>query len=212
MLDILAKYDRLNLVDVGFHLGHHTEDFAKKVAPLGKYLYCVGIDPIDYGHEGKCNAFIQKAISTKTGHRKFNTYSEPGCNSLNEMLLDNKFQRPQEIKKTGEIEVECVTLSSILDYFCFDVVHFLKIDAQGNDRDVIESGESWLDRCLFVQLETCVAKTLDTMMYENQNTRDSDIEYMLSKGFELYEEWDHSAESCPEADLIFFNRRLHGIN
>jgi len=211
ILPFLEKYDSLYILDLGHHKGDWSHDFSQKIAPLNKFIYCVGIDPIDYD-TGACNLFIQKAISTEVGTRKFNTYSEPGCNSLNEMLLDNKFQRPQEINKTGEIEVECDTLTNVLNFLQPEIVHYLKIDAQGNDRNVIESGKEWLDSILFVQMETCVAKTFDTLMYENQNTRDSDIEYMLSKGFELFDEWDHSAVSCPEADLIFFNRKLYGRN
>lgn len=208
MLDLLKKYDRINFVDVGHHKGHAAEDFSKKVSPLGKYIYCVGIDPIDHGSPMN-NLFIQKAVSTKDGIRKFHLYNEEGCNSLNEMLLENKFQRPQHIEKTGETEVVCAKLSSILRELNFEIVHYLKIDAQGNDRDVLESAEDWLQKCLFVQIETCVAKSTEELMYKNQNTRDSDIEYMKSKGFELFEEWDHSADSCPEADLIFFNPRLY---
>jgi len=209
MLEFLQKYPSLYAVDIGAHRGHWAMDFSKKVAPLNKYLYVLAIDPIDY-NTGLHNKYIQAAISTKTGKRKFYTYSEPGCNSLNEMLLDNKFQRPQEIKKTGEIEVPCVTLASILDHLQPEMIHMLKVDAQGNDADCVKSAGDWLSKCLFIQMETCVAKTADTLMYENQNTRDSDIEYMLSQGFELFDEWDHSAVSCPESDLIFFNRKLYG--
>lgn len=208
MLDFLKKYKSLYIVDLGHHRGHFIGDFVKKTESLNLPLYCLAIDPIDY-NTGLNNKFIQTAISTKTGKRKFYTYSEPGCNSLNEMLLDNKFQRPQEIKKTGEIEVPCVTLASILDHLKPKLIHYLKVDAQGNDADCVKSAGEWLDKCLFIQMETCVAKTSDTLMYKNQNTRDSDIEYMLSKGFELFDEWDHSAISCPEADLIFFNRKLY---
>lgn len=208
ILPFLEKYHSLYILDLGHHRGHWSRDFSKKVLPLNKFLYCIGIDPINYD-TGACNFFIQKAISTEVGTRKFNTYSEPGCNSLNEMLLDNKFQRPQEINKTGEIEVECDTLTNVLNFLQPEIIHYAKIDAQGADLSVIKSGEEWLDSILFIQMETCVAKTSDTLMYENQNTRDSDIEYMLSKGFELFDEWDHSAVSCPEADLIFFNRKLY---
>ncbi len=196
MLELLKKYDRLNVLDIGHHKGHFAEEFSKKVAPLDKYLYCVGIDPIDHGSTSN-NLFIQKAVSTKEGIRKFHLYNEQGCNSLNEMLLDNKFQRPQEILKTGETEVACVKLSKILQELNLKTIHYLKIDAQGNDRDVLESAEDWLQKCLFVQIETCVAKSDDELMYKNQNTRDSDVEYMKSKGFELFDEWDHSANSCP---------------
>ncbi|MBV6513842.1 MAG: hypothetical protein FMNOHCHN_03398 [Ignavibacteriaceae bacterium] len=204
MLELLKKYDRLNFIDVGHHKGHAAADFSKKVASLGKYVYCVGIDPIDHGSTTN-NLFIQKAVSTKEGIRKFHLYSEQGCNSLQEMLLENKFQRPQEISKTGETEVVRSKLSKILEELNLEIIHYLKIDAQGNDRDVLESAENWLQKCLFVQIETCVAKSAEELMYKNQNTRDSDIEYMKSKGFELFDEWDHSAASCPEADLIFFN-------
>lgn len=208
MIEFLKKYNNLNIIDIGSHKGHWSAEFSEKIKPINKNIYCVGIDPIDHGQHN-CNLFIQKAISTKTGKRKFYLYSEQGCNSLNEMILDNNFQRPQHIEKTGEIEVECSTLSSILDTLELDIIHYLKVDAQGNDRDVLESGEKWLPKCLFVQIETCVAKSAKELMYKNQNTRNSDIEYMLSKGFELYDEWDHSAVSCPEADLIFFNPRLY---
>lgn len=211
ILPFLDKYPSIILLDVGFHKGDFSRDFSKRISPLNKYLHVIGIDPIDYGSES-CNVFIKAAVSTQEGVRIFNTYSEPGCNSLNEMLLENKFQRPQEIQKTGEIEVNCERLDRILDALNPEFIHYFKIDAQGNDRDVLQSGEKWLPKCLFVQMETCVAKTADTLMYKNQNTRDSDIEYMLSKDFELFDEWDHSAVSCPEADLIFFNRKLYDEN
>lgn len=206
MLEPLNKYSRLNIIDVGHHKGDWIRDFSRQI-PKDKFVYCVGIDPIDHKSEWN-NLFIQKAVSTKTGTRKFYTYSEPGCNSLNEMLLENKFQRPQEINKVGEIEVECVTLESILDDLGLDMIHYLKVDAQGNDLDVVKSAGEWLKKCLFVQMETCVATQDDNMMYENQNTRAADISFMESQGFELVKEMDHSSVSCPEADLIFYNTRL----
>lgn len=205
IIDKLLRYDRINAVDIGHHKGNWAESFADKI-PKDKFLYVLGVDPIDHGSTWN-NKFIQKAISTKTGKRKFFTYSEPGCNSLNEMILENKFHRPQAIAKESEIEVDCVTLESVLDEFNFDLIHYLKVDAQGNDLDVIKSAGLWLNECMFVQMETCVSKHHDMMMYKNQNTRAEDIDYMKERGFELIDEWDHSAVSCPEADLIFFNTR-----
>lgn len=202
----LQSFDKIVAIDIGHHKGDWAESFANKI-PKHKFLYVLGIDPIDHGSTWN-NKFIQKAISTKEGRRKFFTYSEPGCNSLSEMLLDNKFQRPKEIVKEGEVEVDCVTLESVLDELDFDLIHFLKVDAQGNDLDCIKSAGPWLDKCLFVQMETCVSTKEHMLMYENQNTRKEDISYMKERGFNLIDEWDHSAVSCPEADLIFFNEEL----
>ena len=203
IIDRLLRYDRINVCDIGHHKGDFVREFNKNI-PSSKFLYVLAIDPINHGSDQN-NKFIQKAISTKTGKQRFHTYSEPGCNSLNEMLLENKFKRPQDISKETEIEVECATLESVLNEFDFDLVHYLKIDAQGNDLDCVKSAGLWLKKCLFVQMETCVSTSDDMMMYQNQNTRAKDIEYMKSQGFELIKEWDHSTSSCPEADLVFFN-------
>ena len=203
IINKLSQYNKLNIVDIGHHKGHFIENFISKF-PENIEKYILAIDPHDY-KTGLNNKFIQKAISTKIGKRKFFIYNEPGCNSLSEMLLENKFQRPNEIIKTDEIEVECVTLESILNEENFDFIHYLKIDAQGCDLDVVKSAGELIKKCIFVQIESCNAKQEDHLMYINQNTKAKDIEYMKNKGFELFLEYDHSKTSCPESDLIFIN-------
>lgn len=202
IINKLSQYSKLNIIDVGHHQGHFIENFKLNFKNIE--LYVLAIDPSDY-KTGLNNKFIQKAVSTKTGKNKFFIYNEAGCNSLNEMLLENKFQRPSEIKKTDEIEVECVTLESILNEENFDIIHYLKIDAQGHDLDVVMSAGELIKKCIFVQIESCNAKEEDHLMYVNQNTREKDIEYMKSKGFKLFLEYDYSKQSCPESDLIFIN-------
>ena len=215
---VLGERDRLNVVDIGHHRARFIHEFAHQISSLqqikDKELYTIGIDPIDY-NTNACNKFIQAAISTKTGKSNFNTYDEPGCNSLLNMKLENLVRdrseagwyAPHNISKTGKIEVDCVTLKSILDETNFDRVDFIKVDAQGSDLDCILSAEDWLEKTAFIQTESCVSTTDIKMMYEGQTNKTQDIKTLESLGFELLDSWDHSSISCPEADLIFLNKK-----
>lgn len=209
---IFKDREKLNVVDIGHHKAGFIREFSFKTR--GKKLYTIGIDPIDY-NTNACNKFIQAAISTKTGKAKFNTYDEPGCNSLLDMKLENLVRdrskdgwyAPHDILKTGEIETDCITLKSILDETDFDRVDYVKVDAQGKDLDAILSAEDWLEKTVFIQMESCVSTTDIEMMYEGQTNKDQDIKTLENLGFELIDTWDHSSVSCPEADLIFINKK-----
>jgi len=209
---VLEERDLLNVVDIGHHRGGFIRQFLFKMR--GKKFYTIGIDPINY-ETNACNKFIQAAISTKTGKANFNTYDEAGCNSLLKMKLENLVRdrsrdgwyAPRNISKTGEIQVDCVTLKSILDKTDFDRVDYIKVDAQGNDLDCILSAGDWLQKTVFIQMESCVSSTDIEMMYEGQTNKDQDIKALNDLGFELIHENDCSLVSCPEADLIFINKK-----
>ena len=62
---------------------------------------------------------------------------------------------------------------------------------------------------MFIQMESCVAKNENQIMYENQSTIDSDISYMNSLGFEVLSTTDYSSDAPPEADIIFYNKRFY---
>lgn len=209
---VLEGRDLLNVVDIGHHKGGFICEFSSRMQ--GKKLHTIGIDPIDY-ETNACNKFIQAAISTKAGKANFNTYDEAGCNSLLKMKLENLVRdrsgdgwyAPRNISKTGKIQVDCVTLKSILDETDFDRVDYIKVDAQGNDLDCILSAEDWLEKTVFIQIESCVSSTDVGMMYEGQTNKEQDIKALSDLGFELIYENDYSSVSCPEADLIFINKK-----
>lgn len=50
-------------------------------------------------------------------------------------------------------EVECVTISSILDWFDIDRVDFLKVDIEGGELEVFRSASGWIDRIEAIAVE-----------------------------------------------------------
>jgi len=214
----LKSYEKICLIDVGYHKGHFALKFLEEYKIQRDEIYIIGIDPIDYRSEisdGHCDEFHQVAISTTQGKTKFNLYDEPGCNSLHELNVDKRVDQKQsedgwycryEIKKVDEIEVDVVTLKSIIESANQEIIHYLKIDTQGNDINVIKSCEEKIQNVMFIQMESCVAKNENQIMYENQSTIDNDISYMESLGFELLHTIDYSTDAPPEADIIFYNK------
>lgn len=206
----LQKFDTLYIVDVGHHKGCFIQKF--KMHFPNKKFFVVAIDPINY-NSGLYDLFFQVAISTKTSKSKFNIYDEPGCNSLKDMKLENLTRAKDQggwfcnhnINKIKEIEVDCSTLEDILNPLNLDIIHFLKVDAQGSDLDVVLSAGESIKKCIFIQIESCTSVKADGIMYEGQTNMEKDIQKIENLGFKLIEVQDHSAVSCPEADLIFIN-------
>jgi FkbM family methyltransferase len=225
-IDIYSKlksYENICLIDVGYPKGHFVETFLQQYGIQRNKVHIIGIDPIDHlnlsNRNGNFNVdeFYQVAISTTPGKAKFNLYDEPGCNSLHKLNVDKRVDRlgaedgwycRYEIKKVDEIEVNVVTLKSIIESANREIIHYLKIDTQGNDINVIKSCEEKIQNVMFVQMESCVAKNKNQIMYENQSLIDYDISHMNSLGFEVLKTTDHSGSAPPEADIIFYNKRF----
>ncbi len=206
------------IVDVGHHRGHFIQSFMAN--RNREDFYIVAIDPIDY-KSGLFDEYHQVGISTETGTRKFNLYDEPGCNSLLDMKLQDRVDSldkeegwfcAYQINKIGEIEINVVTLESLLESRVSlnesPAIHYLKVDAQGNDLDVLKSiGKDILQSIEFIQLESCVAKREKQLMYIGQTVLDQDVEFLNSNGFQMIDMKDHSKSAPPEADIVFQNTR-----
>jgi FkbM family methyltransferase len=212
----LDSYSKLCLIDIGYHKGHFTQDFLKLFSNFSRSnIKIIGVDPIDYGVI-LYDKFYNNAISSKEGDRNFFMYDEPGCNSLSEMNFENLTNKKDgdgwycryNINRVGEKTIKAITLEQVIKESNEDLIHFLKIDTQGNDIDVIKSGDESINKVLFIQMESCVAKNESQLMYKNQTTMQYDVEYMLSKNFKLIDYIDYSADAPPEANLFFVNQGL----
>ncbi|NBV27436.1 FkbM family methyltransferase [bacterium] len=223
----LQSYDRVCLIDVGYHKGHFVQHFLTKYGIKRHKVRVIGIDPLDHrswkfahdlgGDDTICDDFFRFAISTTPGKAKFHIYSETGCNSLHEMNVDKIVKELNsddgwycgyQIKKTKEIEVDVITLESVIETINEPLIHFLKIDTQGNDINVIKSCGDRVHNIIFIQMETCVAKNENQIMYKNQTTIDHDIAYMKNLNFEVLDIEDYSQSAPPEANIIFYNKSL----
>lgn len=218
--NILNKYDKICVIDVGFHRGHFIESLLSWSKIDRERFKIIAIDPFNYQVKHLYDRFFGYAVSDVEEITTFNTYDEPGCNSLLRLKTENQVSNLSDngwfctypITKTGEIEVEVKTLNNIISQYIDDpIIHFLKIDAQGNDIKVVKGAEQYLDRIMFIQLESSIAKKDSQIMYENQTTIAYDVDYMQKKGFEVLNIENFSSDSPPEANVIFYNKKMIGL-
>jgi len=214
--DKLNSYNKLCLIDIGYHKGHFTQDFLNLFSHLSRTnIKIIGVDPIDY-EVRLCDKFYNNAVSSEEGDRTFFLYDEPGCNSLSEMNLENLTNKNggngwycgYNINKIGQKTIKAITLEQIITESKEELIHFLKIDTQGHDIDVVASAGKSIEKVLFIQMESCVAKNESQLMYKNQTTLKDDVKYMSTKNFKLIGFIDYSSNAPPEANLFFVNQGL----
>lgn len=205
----------LVIVDVGCYAGvfrNILQEF------LLKPSFWIGIDPI--AGVPTYDIVIKKAIANVKEEilGAFFCYEYAQCSSLlpmnTEIITYNpgewntKWLAPWPIEKLSSIyEVPICSLKDALkDIPATDVIHFLKIDAQGMDIHVVESLGEKLNNTYFVQLECVASHNPDIVLYKGQTIMEDDVLKMREFGFEIF-----SAEyytSSPEADVIFYNKNL----
>jgi len=220
----------LNIIDVGCHKAGFLNGFKPKIE---KDTFWIGIDACDFNVRRKFNVFVNKAIDNIENDqvRKFNEYVESGCNSLLPMNMDiltgdnSEYDKKWYIGKTKEQltivreqkttvrDVNVTSLHSVLSYiprFKNDLIHFVKIDTQGNDINVVKSMKEYRDKTMFIQMECVSSHNKDIVLYKGQQLMEDDIKDMDELGFTVYDFVDYSINknAPPEADVVFYNKRL----
>jgi len=221
---------KLNIIDVGCHKAGFLHGFKRK---LSKDSFWIGIDACDYGIGGQYNVFVNKAVDhvLKEETKKFNEYVESGCNSLLPMNMDiltgdnTEYDKKWFIGKTTEQlsvvkeqkttvrDVQVDSLAGILAHIPTvnqEKIHFVKIDTQGNDINVVRSMGWYRDHTMFIQMECVSSHNEDIVLYKGQQIMEKDIKDMDDLGFSVYDFVDYGANKTagPEADVVFYNRKL----
>lgn len=220
----------LNIVDIGCHKAGFMQGFKRSLA---KNSFWLGVDACDWGVGGQYDVFVNKAVDNVEveGMKTFHEYAESGCNSLLPMNMEvltsdnSEYDKKWYIGKTSEQlsvvkeqklttrEVKVDSLHSILS----DVpklktgpIHFVKIDTQGNDINVVKSMKEFRDKTLFIQMECVSSHNKDIVLYKGQQIMEDDIKDMDDMGFSVYDFIDYGAEknAGPEADVVFYNRKI----
>jgi len=122
-----------------------------------------------------------------------------------------KYFAPIEIERLEEtLRVPAFKLSTIIRQYglAHDVLHFVKIDAQGSDLDVFRSLGEFTENCLFLQIETVYPEgnAPGVTLYEGQTTFAEDREVIEAAGFRIFNVARFGV--TPEADVIFVNLKL----
>jgi hypothetical protein len=209
-------------IDVGAALGEVRDLFQSK-SDLQKSVFSIGIDPIDVRDHCGYNGYVTGAITNgPEGSAEFFRYSASDCSSLKRMepssishdpadIAQGKYFTPVVVERLEEtLRVPTFRLDTLLRQYGLanEVLHFVKIDAQGSDLDAFLSLGELTRNCLFLRIETVFAKagTPARLLYEGQTTFAEDRVAIEAAGFRLFN-ISHFGVT-PEADVTFVNVRL----
>jgi hypothetical protein len=204
-----SSFQTINLVDVGCYKGDFLEEFRSLVR---RRIFSIGIDPVSHHHIVPYSVFVETAITNEPeGVYDFFVCNDPTFSSFKRTIASNV---TRNIKTSVVRTVNAVHLSTIIERFKMEneIIHFLKIDAQGSDLEVFLSLGKYVKNCLFVQLETIHSKDKSAVLYESQTIFEEEKPIIERLGFELFACIDYSRMGSPEADVIFVNKEIIRAN
>jgi hypothetical protein len=214
--------DSVVYVDVGAALGQVRDLFQRK-AGLQKGVFSIGIDPIDVRDHWSYNGYVVGAVSSgDEGFAEFFRYSSSDCSSLKRMepssishdpadIAQGKYFTPVVVERLEEtLRVPTFRLDTLIRQYGLanEVLHFVKIDAQGSDLNVFLSLGELTRNCLFLRIETVIprAGAPARLLYEGQTTFAEDRAAIEAAGFRLLNVSHFGV--TPEADVTFVNTKL----
>jgi FkbM family methyltransferase len=210
----------INIIDVGACGGGFRDRNANLV---GDNAYWLGIEPNPYlPKKTEYNQFLNVAIHNVdvSTSMKFNIHRDYACSSLsrlkNEILTSNVAEKDKwwcttDIQTINTVvDVKVCSLKSILNdfpKFQNELIHIVKIDAQGIDIHVAKSLREYLDKTIFIILECVTSTDSNVVLYDDQTLIADDIKTMSSLGFSVYKTLDYTSTGTPEADVMFINNK-----
>lgn len=223
---VLDIYDSINYIDVGIARGlvlTHLQELGLRLENVNS----IGIDPLleEYLKLENClsnyTALLPNAISLKDDEEcDFYVQQSLNCSSLNKInksyITNTKdggdnFYLPSDrnsvLNTIKTIKVSTKKLSTIIEEQRLDneIIHFLKIDAQGQDLNVIKSCGKYLKNVLLIMVETTMPDIENGTLYENSTNFKQDNEFLEKNGFKLLG-FEKLLED--DADALYFNESL----
>ena len=186
----LVKTINLHEINLVIDIGASTGEYAKMLRRFGYDKYIFSIEPVSKSFKilnKNCSSdkkWLSKQfiISNQIENKIKINVSKDFDNSsiLNSTELHLKNHKGAEFSYTEEIE------SKSLDQLLNDDVNIqknmmLKIDTQGTESDILESGDTSLDKFKLIQVELSIQK-----LYSNQKLWTEVVQFMKEKGFDVW--------------------------
>lgn len=197
---------------IGFDIGSWNGDTLYKF-PDYDIIYAFEPHPIGFNELQFKNISNVKCynlgISSIPGIKTFYAEKKPiygGCSSF--LKLDEAGEFTKTLKERWKMnfemipyQIECVRLDDFMKKNNISHIDFLKIDTQGSDYDVVLSLGEKIVKVKKIELEIILKP-----FYKEQPSRDTVVEYLTNKGFELIEEIpNHEENKGYENNLTFLN-------
>jgi len=215
---ILNQIDKINIIDVGCAIG----DFLHIIEH--KNIFIIGIDPLHKYYNiqqnlSKYSVLYDCAIDLDNNDKMFNITPGKDCSSLYDFNIDQitnditnttHFYMPnyrmfESCSVIEQKKVKCSTLKDIIieNNLETNIIHILKVDAQGNDLNVIKSLENYINNILFIVMESNSENT--STLYKNSSTFNEDYEYLTLNNFELI---GKEILLRDDYDCLYYNKSL----
>ncbi len=194
----LCGYEKINVIDVGSARGSFMEELRHIFHPH-ENITSIGIDPIFDEAFDRYSVFIKGCVSNVVGVVTAQMYIH-GDQQANSLCI-NKSEEGHIMEDTMTVAI--LNLNDIIEEeFPTEVIHFIKIDAEGKDLDIVESlSESTLKRVKYISMECINGEP----RYPGDRNKAECIRYMDSIGFDVCHVWD-SDNGSHISDIVFMNR------
>jgi FkbM family methyltransferase len=206
---------RISDIDVVLDIGANVGQYAKELRSLGYAGRIVSFEPLTAPHEALRRAAagdggwecFKLAVGRKAGTGTINVSANTESSSLLSMRREHVRSAP-ESAYIGKEEIEIQTLEWALRTLADDARRpFVKIDAQGYEREIVEGAGAELDRVAGVQLELSL-----TPLYDGAPSFTEMVSLMEERGFALVGlEPGHSDPGTGrllQTDGIFFRKGI----
>ena len=198
----LCGYDKINVIDVGAARGAFIEEL-HGIFELHENIHSIGIDPIfDEAHE-RYTLFIKACVDNIVGVSTGEMYVHVD-NQANSLCINkNNAGTADEGGIIGDTTtVAILNLNDIIkEEFPNEVIHFIKIDAEGKDLDIVESlSESVLKRIKYISMECKNGEP----RFDGDRNKLQCINHMESIGFEVCYTYD-AENGSGLSDVVFAN-------
>ena len=186
----LVKTINLHEINLVIDIGASTGEYAKMLRRFGYDKYIFSIEPVSKSFKilnKNCSSdkkwsSKQYIISKQNKNKIKINVSKDFDNSsiLNSTELHLKNHKGAEFFYTEEID------SKSLDQLLNEDIDIqknmmLKIDTQGTESDILESGDASLDKFKLIQVELSIQK-----LYSNQKLWTEVVQFMKEKGFDVW--------------------------
>jgi len=196
------RKDKKIIFDVGCYKGNFTNNFIKNDKKLGHTSSYYMFDPNPNVKEYLKNLLLNDkikyfnlALDNTNSRKKFflNNFFEPSGSSLDPFILNDKkwlstrkffmkmFQPFKKIKGFSEIQVNTKTLDSFCDENKITYIDLLKIDSEGNEKNILLGAERLLSERRISSIYVEIGETK-----KNFEVKKNSIEnYLKGHNFEL---------------------------
>jgi len=196
------------IIDAGCHQGRWKQTMNYFI---GQSVKTIGIDMTDHGCHHMYDFFIEAALHTVEEEREAFLFAESAVNSLYDRRDGHCYDAARFFERAGTKKVKTLRLDTVLDSIGnVDEIHYIKIDCQGNDVNIVKSLGDYAAITNYIQVETTFD---DECAYTVSCNYLDDIEEMEKLGFRPI---FHSPvaprpdlQGLPaEGEILFINKRL----